>query len=110
MALEKIFLSVSISVMGLVLSMFFPQSEVFGMGMMFALFHSFGVCFSIKILLKSLVIDRTTTGGEYFQHSYVILDGPAALLLGEFFMTETISSSVNGVLMLSKIPSLSRAR
>ena len=56
-ALEKIFLSVFMSVMGLVLSMFFSQSEVLGIDMMFALFHSFGVCPSIRILLKSSVID-----------------------------------------------------
>ena len=47
--------------------------------------------------------------GEYFQHSYVILDGPAALLLGEFPITDFTSSSVNGLSTLLNILSLSHA-
>ena len=96
-ALENIFLSVSIRVIGLVLSMFFPQSDVLGIGMMFARFHSFGVRSSRRILLNSLETASVTLIGAYFQHSYVIFDGPAALLLGVSLMVPVTSSIVNGV-------------
>src|SRR6185295_17307698 len=67
--LENIFLSVSIRVIGLILSMFFSQSDVLGIGMMFARFHSFGVRSSRRILLNSLTTVSTTFAGAYFQHS-----------------------------------------
>src|SRR6185369_3443395 len=93
-ALENIFLSVSIRVIGLVLSMFFLQSDVLGIGMMFARFHSFGVR-SSRILLHSLVIASVTLIGAYFKHSYVIFDGPAALLLSVSLMVPVTSFIVN---------------
>ena len=92
MVLVKIFLRVSINVIGLVLSMFIPQSVVFGIGMMFALFHSLGVFSSDRILLNKVEMDLMTSGVEFFQHSYVILDGPAALLFGNSLMICSISS------------------
>src|SRR5439155_3217435 len=59
--LVNIFLIVSTSVIGLVLSMSLFQSELFGIGMMLALFHAVGVFSSWRILLKRVVTEFMTT-------------------------------------------------
>jgi hypothetical protein len=43
-----------------------------------------------------------TSGIVFFQHSKVILDGPAALLLGDFLIVCSTSSKVNSAQTLSK--------
>src|SRR6266487_6754780 len=91
--LVKIFRIVSSSVIGLVLSMSLFQSELFGMGIMLALFHTVRVFRSCMIWLKSMVNASITILGLFFQHSYVSLEGPAALLLGLLLSVRVISSS-----------------
>src|SRR5439155_18461563 len=84
--LVKIFRRVSNSVMGLVLLMFILQSVALGIGMILALFHSFGVLPKVTIRLKSFVMATKKVSGLSFQHSYVILEGPAASLFGKLLI------------------------
>src|SRR2546430_1531308 len=54
--------------------------------MILALSHSFGVLPKVIIRLKSFVMANKTASGLSFQHSYVILEGPAALLFGKLLI------------------------
>src|SRR5882724_7040303 len=79
--LVKIFLAVSMRVIGRVMSTFLFQSFGLGIKIMFALLHAAGISSSSKRIL--LHISRSvmwTLTSALFQHSYVNLDGPAALL------------------------------
>src|SRR6266487_1555808 len=67
--LVNIFLMVSTSVMGLVLSMSLFHSELFGIGMMLALFHADGIFSFWRIWLKRVVTEFITAVGLLFQHS-----------------------------------------
>src|SRR6185369_4100127 len=104
--LVKILRRVSSKVIGLVLSMFIPQSVALGIGIILALFHSFGILPNVIIWLKSFVMAIRTTSGLSFQHSYVILDGPAALLFGKLLIAPTTSPIVISALTGSKVSSL----
>src|SRR6185369_7314001 len=78
------------------------QSVALGIGMMLALFHSLGVLPEVIIWLKSFMMATNTTSGLPFQHSYVILEEPAALLFGKPLITSTTSPIVISVLTESK--------
>ena len=104
--LVKIFRRVSNSVMSLVLSMSILQSVALEIGMILALFHSLGVLPMVTIRLKSFIMANKTASGLSFQHSYVILEGPAALLFGKLLIASTTSPMVISALTESKVSSL----
>ena len=74
--------------------------------MILALFHSFGVLPKVTIRLKSFVMANKTASGLSFQHSYIILEGPAALLFGKLLIASTTSPIVISALTESKVSSL----
>ena len=82
MTLVKIFLAVSISVMGRVMSTFLFQFFSLGIKMMLAFFQADGISSSSRTRLKISSSVMCTLVSAFRQHSYVNFDGPAALLLG----------------------------
>src|SRR6266516_4325078 len=92
--------------MGLVLSMSILQLVALGIEMILALFHSFGILLKVTIRLKSFIMANKMASGLSFQHSYVILEGPVALLFGKLLIASTISPMVISALTESKVLSL----
>src|SRR6266487_253097 len=92
--LVKIFLAVSIRMMGLVMSMFLCQFFGFGIRIVLVFFQALGI-FLCEIVHSNTVSKALRTKSPVcFQHSYVRPEGPAALLFDTSLMAAVSSFRV----------------